>query len=255
MSATMPAVLPVPMEDLPSHFQRAVQIRAKEEKRERRFGATKTALLVVVGAYAAYLTYRNEQLVTLAADNANRVIYNTIRDDGTLVSTAMYTSLPPKVQGDNTLNSLWNYVFWRECYSAAEAPRANYNVQRMSDERVGREWREYISPANERSPQNALGKRRHYFQCEPVSYAPIGTEGNRYNFRFMRHRVNEQGQRVESVMMYAAMAYRLGIYPTDENAWIDRTVFNAAGVQVWEYPGAYPEGVQPNVRRVAGGGR
>jgi hypothetical protein len=45
--------------------------------------------------------------------------------------------------------------------------------------------------------------------------------------------------------------YRTGVYPQQDprRAWLDRVSFNAAGVQVIEYPGAKPENVALPVAR------
>ena len=43
------------------------------------------------------------------------------------------------------------------------------------------------------------------------------------------------------------LRYRTGIYPANDKrrAWLDRTTFNAPGVQVLDYPGAKPENARP----------
>ena len=48
------------------------------------------------------------------------------------------------------------------------------------------------------------------------------------------------------------LQYRTGVYPQQDprRAWLDRVSFNAAGVQVIEYPGAKPENIAlPLARR------
>lgn len=254
-AATERDFVPVPHHRKDEHYEAAVKARRKEEKRERRFGAAKSLALAGLLAYAAFLSWENRTLTSLAASNANRVVYVTLRDDGALVNTAMYTSLPPKWQSDNRLNTLWNYVFWRECYSESEAPRAYYNVQRMSDDRVKREWIGHMSLDNPNSPRNKVGKKRHYYTCEPVGYAPVGSEDNRFVFRFKRYEHDNQGRRDEGIMMHVPVAFRTGVYPKDEDAWIDKTVFNAPGVQVWEYPGARPDALQDHLQSRTDGGQ
>lgn len=239
----MNAITPVPAESLADHYQRAIAVRAKEDRRERRFGNAKTAAIVLLSGAVGWLAWNNGKLAEQAA--AVPVIYTTLRDDGTLVNSARYTSLPARWQTDNTLNSLWWYVFWRECYSASEAARAHYGVQKMSNERVAREWREFFTERNPQSPQVVLGRRNSYQRCEPVSYAPIGRDGDRMSFRFERWTVDSRGNDGARTTMYASLAYRTGIFdPDPETGWKDRVTFNAPGIQVWEYPGAFAEGVQ-----------
>lgn len=40
----------------------------------------------------------------------------------------MYRALPARFQTDNTLNALWDYVFWQECFSEASRVTANHHV-------------------------------------------------------------------------------------------------------------------------------
>lgn len=251
----MSAIVPVPEQSLPEHYKLAMESQKRSTRREKSYSAVKSMAILLLGGGCAFLTWRNEQLVKLAADNANRVIYNTIRDDGLLMNSAVYTALPAKFQTDNTLNTLWWYVQWRECYNASEAPRAHYAVQRMSDDRVAKEWRQYIDQRNPNSPQVALGKKGAYYSCDPVQYTPIGRDGDRYGFRFMRYEVDNRGQRDRGIMMYAPLAFRTGIYDSGPDGWRDRVVFNAAGVQVWEYRGAEPEAVQSHLMVNAGAQR
>src|SRR3982751_1665776 len=103
----LPDVVPVPPAALDEHFRQARDARRREVRRERRFGMTKTAAIVALTGYAGFLMWRNEQLVRLAAENANRVIYVYAGEGGTLTNSAAYSSLPVKFQTDNVLNSLW----------------------------------------------------------------------------------------------------------------------------------------------------
>jgi len=103
---------------------------------------------------------------------------------------------------------------------------------------------------NPQAPQHVYGEHGMTVQCDLVDPpAPIGNPLNhQYLFRFRRW---EQGPR--SIPAEAAAApfytvtvqYRTGVYPQTDprRAWLDRVSFNAAGVQVIEYPGAKPEGV------------
>jgi VirB8 protein len=254
-STATSTVVPVPEAALQEHYAAALQARQRDERRERRSGASKNAAILLLVGCAGFLTWRNERLAEIAAANANKAVYVTLRDDGTLINSVAYTSLPQRYREDNRLNTLWNYVFWRECYSRAEAPRAYYNVQRMSDDRVRKEWVTHFSRSNPTSPQNLLGAKGHYYTCEPVGYAPVGADGDRYQFRFMRFEHDDMGRKDQGILMYATVAFRTGVYDDGPNGWIDRVVFNGPGIQVWEYPGARPEGLQPHLLVNAGGGK
>ncbi|MDO9713256.1 VirB8/TrbF family protein [Paracraurococcus lichenis] len=245
-SRPLPVVAPVPPAGLDDHFRAALAANRRMARRERSYVLGVAALAAGLAVACGYLLYRNEKLVELAAANALRVVYVYTREDGSQVHSAAYSSLPVKFQTDNTLNSLWNYVWWRECWNPAEAPRAFVNVQRMSDERVGKEWREVMANSNKLAPQNRLGPRGAYYTCEPIAYAPVGSDNDRYEFRFLRREV-DRGRPDQGISMHVTVAYRTGVYPDDEYGWIDRTVFNAPGIQVWSYPGARPDAVQQHL--------
>jgi type IV secretory pathway component VirB8 len=242
------AVVPVTKDSLPDFMARVPQVQLKAARRERRFGNAKSALILLLLGYAGWKEYRYEQMAKIAAENANRAIYVTLRDDGTLTNSVVFTALPQHIREDNTLNTLWNYVYWRECYSRAEAPRAKVAVQRMSDNRVRREWLEAISESNPKSPHNTHGKQGKHYECEIISYTPVGSENNRYAFRFMRYEVDKTGRRDRGISMTAPVGYRTGVYPTEADGWKDKVTFNAPGLQVWEYQGARPDAVQEHLR-------
>jgi hypothetical protein len=251
MSAVAPTVedtpaslAPVPQDKLQQQFGGAVAAWKADRRRDRRYAFTLFAGVALLTGYSAFISWENRKLAQLAAENANRVIYVTLRDDGTLVNSVMYTSLPPKWTSDNRLNTLWDYVFFRECYSESSSPRDYYIVQRMSDTRVRTEYINHMSKENPNSPRNKLGKLGHYFSCDPISYTPVGSDDDRFEFRFMRYHHNERGFKDRGISMHVAVQFRTGIWPSDEHAWKDKSVWNAPGIQVIEYPGARPDAVQ-----------
>lgn len=86
-----------------------------------------------------------------------------------------------------------------------------------------------------------------------------GANGDTYFFRFRRWLDNSRTTPAEiaNAPIYSvAVRYRTGVYPDDpRRAWVDRSTFNAPGVQVLDYPGAQPENVRPAMRVSQGGVR
>jgi hypothetical protein len=114
----------------------------------------------------------------------------------------------------------------------------------MSDARVGREWRDYVSLENKASPQHVYGDRSIVVQCRFVKFATLGEGTNdRYEFTFDRWEEDSHGK--SDVVRYVAqMRFNLGVYSKDpKRGWAEKVTFNAPGIQVVEYPGAKPEGV------------
>lgn len=239
-----PQIVPVPAAELGGHYQRVVDAQRRASRRERQVGAGKNAAILLLATGLAWTVWNNGRLAEKVSDI--QTVYVTLRDDGTLVNSVSYTSLPPAVTQDNKLNSLWTYVEARECYSRSEASRAFYIGQKMSDPRVRTEWVNHFSLRNPTSPQHLLGEKGAYHRCSFVSIAPLGGRQDAYQIRFTRQEVDANGRGGPVVMMVTSVAYRSGVYDPDPQAgWVDRVTFNAPGIQVWEYPGARPEGVQP----------
>lgn len=235
LRAKTAAAAPVKREDLDGFLKRALPIVESEQRRERRFGNAKTGLILLFAGFAGWNMWRNDQLTEAVIKASNRVIYSVGRDDGTLVNSEMYRALPARFQTDNTLNALWDYVFWQECFSEASRVTANHHVQEMSDERVQNEWLAFFGRKNPDSPQNTLGSRGAYHDCQPVSYSPLGHENDSYLFRFTRTEVDNKGNRSRPVNMFSTVKFRTGVYANKPDAWIARVTYNAPGVQVWEY--------------------
>lgn len=230
-----PKPRPVQQEDLDDFLKRALPIVRSEAKREKRFGNAKSAAILLLMGGLVFTVSEVRGLTQAVIDASNRVIYSVGRDDGTLVNSEMYRALPARFQTDNTLNTLWHYVFWQECYSEATRVQANFNVQQMSDERVQNEWLAFFGRRNPESPQNTLGARGAYHECKPTSYMPLDAEGTRYGFRFVRTEIDNKGNRGREMNMWSTVTFRTGVYSTKPDAWIARVTYNAPGVQVTEY--------------------
>ena len=86
----------MPLDKQQQQFAGAVAAWKADRRRDRRYAFTLFAGVALLTGYGAFLSWENRKLVQLAAENANRVIFVTLRDDGTLVNSVMYTSLPPK---------------------------------------------------------------------------------------------------------------------------------------------------------------
>jgi hypothetical protein len=232
----------IPPERIDERYEEVKKRHAAAVRRERRFDVAKTTAIIGLGGLCAALGLSNMRLAEKAANV--QVVYATLRDDGTLTNSVLFSSLPDKDRTDSAvINSLWTYVQARECYSRTAFPKSYYIAQAMSDARVGREWRDYVSLENKQSPQRVYGERAIVVQCSFVKFAPIGSDGDRYEFTFDRWEEDEHG-RTPPVRYAANLLFRTGVYAKDpQRGWVDKVTFNAPGVQVIEYPGAKPEGV------------
>lgn len=222
------------------------------KRNERRRERAKTAALCLSGMLIVGLGFENFYLAREA--ETVHTVYAVIRDDGTLVNSERFTSVADNIAGKTELNSLWDYVTSRECYNSGTVGRSYYIVQSMSSDRVAREFREWFDKANPESPQKLYGLRGITVQCEFESLAPSG-DGDGDIFRFYRWETSERGA-TPRVLYAVPLRYRTGIYSSDpKRGWVDKVTFNAAGVQVWEYPGAHPVPAMVGSIAQAGGGR
>src|SRR4051794_28517300 len=65
-----------------------------------------------------WVSHSNGRLAQRAADH--EVVFVTLRDDGTLVNSASFSSLPESAKQAAAITSAaWGYVEARECYSKA----------------------------------------------------------------------------------------------------------------------------------------
>jgi len=217
---------------------------------QRRAGQAKNLAIVALSAGWAWSSYNNGRLAQLAA--TRDTVYAAIQADGEVVTSIHYSELPPAAHQEEAVqNALWIYVQARDCYGSSSFTRQAYQAQAMSDERVGRQVRAAFILANPLAPQHVYGEHNITVQCELVDPpTPIGDDGNQYLFRFRRWEDDgrtSSAAAATAVVYSVTVRYRTGIYPTDDKrrAWLDRTAFNAPGVQVLDYPGAKPENARP----------
>ena len=233
--------------------ERALTVRkqhAAAVRGQRRAGQAKNLAIAALGAGLAWSTYNNNRLAQLAA--TRDTVYGIIQTNGEVISSTHYSELPPAARQEEAIqNALWTYVQARDCYGSSSFTRQAYIAQAMSEERVARQVRAAFILANPLAPQHVYGEKGITVQCELVDPpTPVGDDGNQYLFRFRRFEDDGRttGAAMATAPVYSAtVRYRTGIYPTDDKrrAWLDRTTFNAPGVQVLDYPGAKPENARP----------
>jgi type IV secretion system protein VirB8 len=82
-----------------------------------------------------------------------------IRADGTAAAEPVMSMMPPDVQDATLRATLWQYVLWREGYSA-ETAQFRYNiVTAMSDHDVAEAYADWYKFGNPDSPQTKYGTR------------------------------------------------------------------------------------------------
>ncbi len=248
------------MPDMHAAVRDTMQDRAKAVLRQhnaavrsqRRASGGKTLLIVGLGAGLAWSVYNNNQLATKAL--GKDVVYATLQTSGDLISSVHYTEIASASQQAEAIqNALWKYVEARECFNTPTAPRAFYIAQAMSDDRVGRQVKRQFDPTNPEAPQHVYGEKGIAVQCEPVDPpAPQGGNNDIYFFHFRRWEDNghTSGAEIAAAPSYSvAVRFRTGIFPKDpRRAWLDRSTFNAPGVQVIDFPGAQPDNARPAVK-------
>ena len=80
----------------------------------------------------------------------------------------------------------------------------------------------------------------------------MGPNNDIYFFRFRRWLDDGRTSAASTAaapFYSVAVRYRTGVYPNDKRrGWVDRSTFNAPGVQVLDYPGATPDNARPPVK-------
>ena len=242
--------MPDPHADLRQKLEeRDVAVRkqhAAAVRGQRRTGQAKNLAIAALGIGLAWAVFNNNRLAQLAA--TRDTVYATIMGNGEVVSSTHYSELPPAAKQEEAVqNALWTYVQARDCYGSSFFTRQAYIAQAMSEERVGRQVRAAFILSNPLAPQRVYGEKGITVQCELLDPpTPVGDDGNVYLFRFRRWESDgrSSGATMDTAPVYSVtVRYRTGIYPADDKrrAWLDRTTFNAPGVQVLDYPGAKPE--------------
>ncbi len=236
-------------------------------KAERRTGAFKTVAAVGFAALSGLLGWRVADLAEKVATRP--VVYSVLQPNGEWIASDHYdeaAAAAPAGQTDHDVqNALWTYVRARDCFGSEAFLRQIYIAQAMSEDRVFRQVRaQFDIKANPAAPQKIYGEKGAVVHCDLVDPpTPIGTGGDLYLFRF--HRLEDETGRATAPDILRApvysvtVRYRTGIYPKGiedkRRRWLDRTTFNAAGVQVLDYPGAQPENARPSARVTPGADR
>lgn len=245
----MPDMLSTQRNTLDGRGKAVVRQQNAAKRAERRSKGSQNLLILGLGLGLGWTVYNNNRLAEKAL--GKEVIYVSLLASGDMVSSAHYTEVAtPSQQAESTQNSLWTYVTARECFTAAMAPRYFYIAQAMSDLRVGRQAQRQFDPNNPDAPSHIYGDKGITVHCEPVD-PPVaeGNEGNIFYFRFRRweDKARTSIADIAAAPIYSvAVKFRTGVYPADpKRAWLDRSTFNASGVQVIDYPGAQPINARP----------
>jgi hypothetical protein len=215
----------------------------------RRTETIKNVALVGLALGCAWTVYSNGELADQVAHRDT--VYGLIQPNGEVIASTHYADVAPTATQEQQIqNALWTYVQARDCFGSSSVVRQFYIAQSMSDERVGKQVKDQFALTNPQAPQHVYGDHNITVQCELVDPpAPIGDPLNhQYLFRFRRWEETPRsmiGEAAAAPFYTVTVRFRSGIYPEDDKrrAWLDRTTFNAAGVQVVEYPGAKPENV------------
>jgi hypothetical protein len=217
----------------------------------RRADVVKAVAIVGLGAGCAYLVYSNGKLSEKLANQP--VVYAAIQANGEVIASTHYAEVPPAATQDQQIqNALWTYIQARDCFGSSSPLRQYYIAQSMSDERIGHQVKEQFKLENPQAPQHVYGEHNITVQCDLVDPpAPIGDlANNQYLFRFRRWEQDPRALPTTAALApfyTVTVRFRTGVYPQDDprRAWLDRTTFNAPGVQVIEYPGAKPTNAAP----------
>lgn len=230
---------------------KAVQAQHNAAKRSKaRTNVVKNGVIVLMGAGLAWTIYNNNRLAEKAL--GKEVVYVSLLASGEILSSAHYSEIASVSQStENVQNSLWTYVQARDCFNLPNASRQFYIAQAMSDQRVGMQVRQSLDPKVPTSATHIYGDKGITVQCDAVDPPTLqGDAGDIFYFRFRRW--EEKGRPATAADIAAAPIYsvavrfRTGIFPADpRRAWLDRTTFNAQGVQVIDYPGAQPTNARP----------
>ena len=229
-------------EEAQEHYALVKRQHRRKKLAQVSFQAVFGCLFVGLVANTIRLQELNSDLAIKAA--TKDVVYVAFNPgDAIAMSSKRFDYMPDNLKNAVPINTLWTYVTDRECFESGNAATAWYRVQSMSDNRVSDEFKAWYDAKNPDSPQNVLGRRGIVQKCKLIDYASSGSDGAlSLTIRFSRF--DDDGQRRTPEIIYAVtLRYRLGVFnPDPSREWRDRSQFNQAGVQVWEYPGAHAAG-------------
>jgi type IV secretion system protein VirB8 len=186
--------------------------------------------------------------LTYALDNAIPAIrlipmMVNIRSDGTAAADTVMSMMPPDVQDATLRATLWQYVLWREGYSADTA-KFRYNIiTAMSDPDVAAAYAEWYKFGNPDSPQTVYGNRG-VVVVEQDSADFLSNDPTIYQINYWRT-VVVPGQAKTRSHWTVFVHYRL----VDAIPLKDRTTFNPAAVKVKSYPPPNEIDAPPGVKK------
>ena len=230
----------IPKSDFERIYAETQKRQAAKERRERRTGKVKSALIGVL-----VLAVAGEGLVIAVKAQSDPVtVFVYQRDDGSVTNSISYASLPASVKGKAEINALWAYVRLRESWSAPEAEYAWNVVSAMSSKDVREQYQSWIDD-KATGPKKAFGEDGQV-RTDFVSFAPVcdadvlGACDNPDRMMFRFDRSERRGQSWSKPIRYS-VTLRFKHVPRLP-VWLVATV-NSPGVVITDYPGAQPEGV------------
>jgi type IV secretion system protein VirB8 len=168
----------------------------------------------------------------------------TVRADGTAVAEPVMSMMPPDVQDATLRATLWQYVLWREGYSADTAQFRFNIVTAMSDPDIAEAYADWYKFGSPDSPQTKYGTKG-VVVVEQDSAEFLEADPSVYQVNYWRT-VIAPGQPKSRSHWTVFVHYRL----VDAIPLRERTTFNPGAVKVKSYPppqeiDAPPAGVKP----------
>lgn len=155
-----------------------------------------------------------------------------VRADGTAVAEPAMSMMPASSQEATLRATLWQYVLWREGYSADTAQFRFNIVTQMSDPDVAEAYADWynVSKTNPESPQTKYGKQGVVVVDQDTAEF-LSADPTVYQVNYWRT-VTMPGQPKSRSHWTVFVHYRL----VDAIPLRDRTTFNPAAVKVKSYP-------------------
>jgi type IV secretion system protein VirB8 len=153
-----------------------------------------------------------------------------VRADGTAQADPVMSNMPPNVQDATLRATLWQYVLWREGYSADTAQFRFDIVTSMSDPDVSEAYADWYKFGNPDSPQTKYGGKG-VVVVEQDSADFLSSDPSIYQINYWRT-VIAPGQPKSRSHWTVFVHYRL----VDAIPLKDRTTFNPAAVKIKAYP-------------------
>jgi type IV secretion system protein VirB8 len=191
---------------------------------------SRQGLILGLGASLAVnigLTYAMDQLTPTIRLIPMMV---NVRSDGTAVAEPVMSMMPADVQDATLRATLWQYVLWREGYSADTAQTRFNIVTALSDPDVAEAYAGWYKFGNPDSPQTKYGTKG-LVVVEQDSADFMEADPSVYQVNYWRT-VIAPGRPKSRSHWTVFVHYRL----VDAIPLRDRTTFNPAAVKVKSYP-------------------